>query len=398
MKVALYQYRLLHYRLSLFEKLREQLAQDGVDLVLVHGQPTDQEASRRDTGHLPWALQVCNRSIRLGGRDILWQPDHPKAEGAVLKIVMQESRILSNYPMLMRRSFGRGSLVAFWGHGRNFQSTHPAGAREQWKGFWLRRADWWFAYTESTRAHLVKQGYSDARISVLNNAIDDRGFAQDLAAVTSADLDAARLELGLGASACVAVHCGSLYAEKRIDVLVAAGDMLRQRLPDFHLLVLGDGPLAGCLRDAAATRPWLHPLGPKQGRAKALAFRLAAVQLNPGLVGLHVVDSFVAGTPLVTQADALHSPEFAYLQDGVNGRAVVSDSVAAYAGAVAELFENPKRLAELQAACRQDAARYSQDSMVGRFAQGIVQCLRFHGHAVPERTSGELSPQAVIRG
>lgn len=397
MKVAIYQYRLLHYRLRLFDALRVGLAEHGLELVLVHGQPTPQEQSRRDTGHLPWAVQVGNRSVQFRGRDILWQPEHPQAQGAALTIVMQESRILSNYPLLLRRAFGRGSLVAFWGHGRNFQSTRPKGLRERWKAWWLRRADWWLAYTESTRLHLLDQGYPEARITVLNNAIDDRGFAQDLADVTPDELFAARLELGLGTSACVAVHCGSLYADKRIDVLVAAADLLRQRLPGFHLLVLGDGPLSGFLREAADTRPWLHLLGPRQGREKALAFRLSAVQLNPGLVGLHVVDSFVAGTPLVTQGSALHSPEFAYLKDGVNGRVVHTDSVAAYANAVAELFENPQRLAAMQAACRQDAGHHSLDNMVSRFVKGVVDCLRFHGHAVADRASGGMSGQADVR-
>ena len=38
----------------------------------------------------------------------------------------------------------------------------------------------------------------------------------------------------------------------------------------------------------------------KKGREKAAWFKLASVVLNPGLVGLHILDSFWAGVPMVT--------------------------------------------------------------------------------------------------
>lgn len=360
------------------------LSKNGVELVLVHGQPTRQEASRRDTAELQWALPVANTSVNVKGRDILWQPEHLLARDAVLRIVMQESRILSNYQLLLKRALRGRSLVAFWGHGRNFQSRHPDGWRERWKVWWLNRADWWFAYTDSTREHLVANGYPGTRITTLNNAIDGTGFAQDLQAISNEELVERRHSLGIGADANVAIHCGSLYPEKRIDILIAAGDILRTRLPDFHLLVVGDGPMSSSLRDAASARPWLHVLGTRNGREKAALFRMAAVQLNPGLVGLHVVDSFVARTPLITQASALHSPEFAYLKDGVNGLALQDDSPTAYAHAVAQLFERPEMLASLQKACAGDAKYYSLDSMVTRFSEGILDCLRFHGFTIED--------------
>jgi glycosyltransferase involved in cell wall biosynthesis len=388
LEVAIVQYRLFHYRVPLFERMRHKLASRGIRMHLVVGQPSVFERARRDEGHLDWAHKVRNRFWRVGGKDLLWQPLPRVAREAALCVVIQENRILSNYVCQLRRSLGGGPMLAFWGHGRNYQSAVPDGLRERWKRLWLTRVDWWFGYTEGTRAYLGTRGFDPSRITVLNNAIDDSGFRRDLAAVTPDQVVRAREMHGIAPGAQVAIYCGSIYAEKRISVVLESADRLRESLPDFHLLVVGDGPDAGLVRQAASTRPWIHVLGIRKGLDKALAYRLSAVMLNPGLVGLHVVDSFIAGTPLVTQASAMHSPEFDYLVEGVNGRVVPGDGIEDYARAVSELFEVPERLAALRAGCARDAERYTLEAMAANFCDGIVACLRRAGHPVPDTAPG----------
>ena len=376
--VAIVQYRLLHYRTRLFESMREALRQHGVNLILVCGQPSPTERLRKDEGELGWALKVHNRYGRLGGKDVVWQPLPPQAARADLVVVMQESRLLSNYPLQLRR--GRGSpLVAFWGHGRNYQATQVTGPRERWKAWWLRHVDWWFAYTDSSARYVTGHGFDPQRVTVLQNAIDTDGFAADLASISEADLQAERGALGIVPSANVAIYCGSIYAEKRISLLLEAADLLRAGLPDFHLLVVGEGPQAPDVRAAAASRPWLHVRGIRKGREKALDYRLASVMLNPGLVGLHIVDSFVAGTPLVTQTAALHSPEYDYLDNGLNGLSVGDDSARAYADAVVSIYLEEGRLLRMGERCAADARRYTLDAMASNFTAGIVTCLRQAG-------------------
>lgn len=376
--VVIVQYRLLHYRIRLFELMRQMLAAHGVNLVLVCGQPSPTERLRKDEGHLDWACKVTNRFWRLGGKDITWQPLPPQARGAALCVVMQENRLLGNYVLQLRRHLG-GPLMAFWGHGRNYQTRAATGPRERWKDFLLRRADWWFAYTPSVSAYVTAKGFKPAQVTVLNNAIDVSGFLADLAGVEEGELQATRTQLGIAAGAQVAIYCGSIYAEKRIAVLLQSADLLRARLPDFHLLLVGDGPDAGLVRAAAETRPWLHVRGIRKGHDKALHYRLASVMLNPGLVGLHIVDAFAARTPLVTQTSAMHSPEYDYLVHGVNGLSVDDDSADAYAGAVADLFTRPGYLTAMQGQCAADAQRYTVEQMAHNFADGIVACLRTNG-------------------
>jgi glycosyltransferase involved in cell wall biosynthesis len=372
-KVVILQYRLLHYRVRLFELLRERCKEQGIQLHLVHGQATRQEARKQDTGCIAWADVVVNRYLDLGGKDVLWQPFPSHHRDANLVVTMQENRLLSNYPWLFGWRGGH-TRVAYWGHGRNFQSDRPGGLRDTWKKMLVGRVDWWFAYTEMTRTILLADGYPDQRITVLNNTIDNQEFERDLAAVSPARVQVLRQELDADDNAAVGLCCGSLYPDKRLDYMIAAADLIHAALPDFRLVVIGDGPSAGIIQDGAQTRPWIKWLGVRKGAEKAAWFKLADLVINPGLVGLHVLDSFCSGTPLITTREARHSPEIAYLQHGVNGL-MVSGNAAAYADAVIALLRDRSKLEAFRLEALKDARRYTLDDMVNRFSTGIERCL-----------------------
>jgi len=176
----------------------------------------------------------------------------------------------------------------------------------------------------------------------------------------------------------VGLFIGSLYPDKRIGFLLQAAQAIRQRVPGFRLLVVGSGPLAGEVRAAAAQWPWVHALGARTGRDKALCLRSAQLMLNPGLVGLGILDSFVSGVPMVTTDCHLHSPEVAYLRSGVNG-VMTENTLDAFVGACARLLCSPEEHARLAGAALADASRYTIENMAERFATGISAALRLPG-------------------
>lgn len=372
-KVVVLQHRLLHYRTNLFERLRSRCRATGIDLHLVHGQPTGREEKKSDVGSLPWADRVRNRYAAVGRRDVLWQPFPRHHKDADLVVVMQENRLLSNYPWLLFRGPGKPK-VAYWGHGRNLQSSRPSGLLETWKRLLVGRVDWWFAYTDLTREILLLDGYPDSRISVLNNAIDNESFQRDLAAIPAATIARLRGEIAADEETRIGLFCGSLWADKRLDFMLAAADHIHKKLPGFRLIVIGDGPAASIIRDAAASRPWLKWVGARRGKEKAAYFSLADVIFNPGAVGLHVLDAFSAGIPMVTTSEARHGPEVAYLAHGENGL-IVSGTAENYARAVLDLLADTDRYRQICERAREDATRFSLDDMVSRFVEGIVRCL-----------------------
>lgn len=96
--------------------------------------------------------------------------------------------------------------------------------------------------------------------------------------------------------------------------------------------------------------------------------------LNPGLVGLHVLDAFSMGLPMVTTRTAQHSPEIAYLEDGINGL-MTDDSPSAYADAVISLISNHEKLKQLASAALKTADLYTVENMAMNFVNGIELAL-----------------------
>lgn len=371
--VVITQPRLTRYREPFFDALRQRCQAMAIDLHLVHGQAGEPDKLRRDEGYLPWAHRVENRTITIGGRELVWQSMPRSLSHADLTIITQENRLLSNYPLLLSRLWS-ARRIAYFGHGANFQSAQPNGLRERWKRMLLTRVDAWFAYTERTRDILLAAGYPDHRITVVNNAWDTDSFRAELAAVTPVELTVLRNKVGAGGTAPIGLFCGSLYADKRLDLLIAAADRIHATLPDFHLLIAGDGPARPALEPLVNAKPWIHMLGPLYGKEKAACFRLASVVLNPGLVGLHILDAFSAGLPMVTTQDARHSPEIAYVDSGRNSF-ILNGDVQQYADAVIGLLNSPDRLAEAGRQALDDAGRYTLAAMVEKFEHGILAAL-----------------------
>lgn len=377
-RVAILQRRLVQYRVGLFERLREDCDKAGIELRVVYGQPSPADATRNDSAHLSWADEVHSRWFTVGGAELLWQPCPRTARHADLVVLTQEIKILSNYPFQLRRMIARGRKgsrrVAYWGHGRNLQSASPNGVRERWKRLFTKQVDWWFAYTGETRSFLEGQGYPADRITVLDNAIDNEAFMADLAAVEDATLDELRRSIDLAPGAPLGIYCGALYTDKRVDLLAEVARRIHDGEPSFRLVVIGDGPARGELEAQLADCPWARLVGARTGIDKAAWFRLATVQISPGAVGLHVLDSFASGVPLFTTDNARHGPEIDYLDNGGNGF-VVADDPDVMSKAILDLLADTERRAAVVAAARQAADRYTLANMTANFVAGIQSCL-----------------------
>ncbi len=372
-KVAILQHRLLHYRIDFFSHLQKLCLAKNLDCRLVHGLATASEKSKNDEGRLEWANKTDNKCVRVGGRDILWQPLPDAVKDADLFVIMQENRILSNYPLILRGRFGRFK-VAYWGHGVNFQSNAPSGLTEQWKRFLVRQVDWWFAYTDLTAEVVRSTGFPKERVTCLNNAIDAEAFSKTVKSITQEELAEVSKRLSIGENSRVGILCGSLYPDKRLDLLVEAAALIRSQVKDFHVVIIGSGPTQNYIDQAAKAYPWLHPVGAKFGREKAAYFKLAEIMVNPGALGLHILDAFSVGLPIVTASNARHGPEIAYLHNGVNG-VLTGDTVKEYADAVIRLLNDVGLRQLLSRNALSSSLNYTVGNMAERFVDGISRCL-----------------------
>lgn len=366
--VCIVQRRLTHYRVPLFKALRTSLGEQGIRLDLLVGRGTAAEEEKQDAGELSWAKTIQTHYLA-GGR-LCWQPLRRELAGADLVVLTQENKLLQNHLLMLAP---RRFKLVFWGHGANLQSGNPGGFKERFKRWTTCRVDWWFAYTQMSADLVTAAGFPEDRVTVLNNAVDTSALQEHSQSISREEIHALRRALGFGPGP-VAVFVGSLYADKRLDFLFAAAEAIRREVPDFQLLLVGDGPQRGEVRAWCEARPWARWVGARFGREKVLHVSLAQVLLNPGLVGLGVLDAFVCGVPMLTTDCGIHSPEIAYLHNGVNG-VMTADDRGAYVEACVHLLRDAQALATLRAGCAVSAREYTLANMVRRFTEGVSGCL-----------------------
>jgi glycosyltransferase involved in cell wall biosynthesis len=370
--VSIVQRVLPDYRIALFQRLHELLAERHIRLRVLYGDELQGTTPRTVHVDAPWAKWIANRYWRLGAYEAVWQPCLRALRGSDLIVVEQANRLLLNHLLFTLRSSRR--RVALWGHGMNFQATNRDSLSERWKRRAVHDAHWWFPYTNASARIVEQLGYPSDRITVVNNAVDASQLSHAVAAIDATERKRIAASLGIS-DARVGLYCGRLVPEKRLDLVFATAHAVRAMVPNFSLVIVGDGPLAPLVLEQAERHSWIRFVGRQVGAAAAPYFAIADILLMPGAIGLVLVDAFAAGIPVVTSRITAHGPEIEYLEPGVNGLMVEADP-RVMARACARLLRAPTDLVRMREGCRASATRYTVDSMAQRFADGIESALR----------------------
>lgn len=340
---------------------------------MLYGKPSQYEHSKDDNIELPAELGYCISSqYFLNDKLLLQWPGWRTIQESDLIILVNANRNLLNIPMLTlsRMGFKR---VALWGHGKNHQNCKST-LRERFKKSLALWPSWWFAYTEATSRHLLDLGFDSHHLTIINNSIDTVGFTAQVDAVSPLMMEKMRAQLNLTSSNRIVIYCGSLYPQKRISEMLEAAKIVAMRVPEFRLIVLGGGPSEVLIKNSLEDYKFLRYAGTLFGEKKAVCYRLSEFVLNPGLVGLGILDAFAAGRPLLTFADSLHSPEVAYLDHQKNGL-IIDGSVTNMAEVICNLLGDRHLLEDLSNGAKKSGAEYSIEDMVGRVREGILECL-----------------------
>jgi glycosyltransferase involved in cell wall biosynthesis len=362
------------YRLPFHEGVRKRLAASQIQYDVIFGQPSADEEAKGGLANLSWGKKIVNHRVGIGRISAIWQPALRDIWASDLVVIGQENRLLVNYVIQSLRRVCR-PRVAFWGHGRNFQAAAETGYAERWKRLWATRCDWWFAYTESTRKIVEAYGFPTDRITVFYNAVDTSEIRRLASEIDGPRLEALRRRLSIETNH-IGVYVGGIYEQKRIGFLLEAAQVVRHRIPDFVLIVVGAGVDRNEVEAAARQHSWIRYLGPLFGAEKVEILRLGRVFMMPGLVGLAILDCGAAALPIVTTAYPYHSPEIAYLEPGGNGLMVEDwkDPVA-YAKAVVSVLEDDALQTKLAAGAAEIGAAYSIERMVECFSDGLSRAV-----------------------
>jgi L-malate glycosyltransferase len=368
-KVLIIQQILPEYRVAFFALLKTELEKCSISLELIYGDGNLDSDTNNDPA-LPWAMRIANRSIGIGKLKLNWQPLIKYLGDKDLIIVEKANKLLLNYYIIVARKFWKNRL-GFWGHGRNLQADAQSPGNRINRLF-LKKCDWWWAYTNSVKDFLVQHRYPPSRITVVQNSIDTHALRMQLAEVNESEINSLKKQLGI-TSIHTAIFCGRMYTEKRLNFILETCYLVKSKIPEFHMIFIGSGPDSELVKKASASFNWIHYQGAMTGRERVKYFKLASVQLMPGIVGLGILDSFALETPIITTNHSQHSPEIEYLENNING-IITKNTLEDYSETVTDTLKTNKYL-NLVEGCIHSAKEYTIERMVENFKTGIISCL-----------------------
>ena len=162
----------------------------------------------------------------------------------------------------------------------------------------LRSADAVLAVGSALRDRVIELGVPGERVHVFQQGVD-------LALFSPGDRGTSRRRLGLREDGAVVLWVGRMVGVKALDVLIAAGARLRARGVEFHLYLIGDGPLADRVRSwirDANCEAVMHVVGAVDQAKLPDWYRAADVTVLPshseGVPNV-LLESLACGTPFI---------------------------------------------------------------------------------------------------
>lgn len=166
-------------------------------------------------------------------------------------------------------------------------------------------------------------------------------------------------------------YAGSIR-RKRLDVLLEAASMLRDRIPQLEIRIVGNGPEYRKLQQICAdlrlesTVRWLGDVSRSDLAAeynRAHVFCLPSVQEDFGIVFL---EAMAAGKPIVA-ARAAAIPEV--VRDGI---IVEPENSEALAEGIIRLYRDPALRSSLAASGLRDVEQFEMFRISGRFMSAVA--------------------------
>lgn len=174
------------------------------------------------------------------------------------------------------------------------------------------------------------------------------------------------------------VACGRLVAQKGFDDLLDAFAIVRSRIPDAKLWIVGEGPDRRALErrlQALSLQGSAHLLGfrenPFRYMAKADVFVLSSLFEGFGNV---IVEAMACGAPVVS-TDCPFGPS-EIIADGVNGILVPVREPAELAGGILKLLEDDRLRAKIADAGKARSQDFAAERIAGQYGQVFEELAR----------------------
>jgi glycosyltransferase involved in cell wall biosynthesis len=210
--------------------------------------------------------------------------------------------------------------------------------------------------TRQAKLELEIDGFRN--VDVLSRGVDAELFSP------ARRSEGLRRSWGVGPADSVYLYVGRLAREKNIDLAVRSFLGVREKNPNAHFVLVGDGPERAALEKRY---PDFHFAGMRMGVDLATHYASGDVFLFPSITETfgNVVTEAVGSGLVVVTYDYAAGRE--HITHGVNGFLAAYDDNAAYCDAVLDAASRQGEWPAIRAAAREKALTITWESIFARF-------------------------------
>lgn len=345
--------RVAHYHIELFRTLEKRLLECGIELYLLSGKTPDKAVGRVGVKQTVVSNEIKYeyREYRVGTYTFRrYSGVEDRIKEVQPDIVVNTAHVgnLSHWKVNSLKTSLGFKLVA-WLCGYEF---HPGKAKNCLLNRFVPRYDYHLAYHSNARDYALAHGARADQITVMHNTINEEKIATLAKAEARTQVVSRHPEIG---ELKIILFVGAVLAEKRIEVILQALDLMRRK--DAVLVLVGDGEHLPAIRELCAGRDdvvitgaIVEGVGPY--------FDAAEMYVLPGTGGLGINEAMAHRLPIVSgfadgSADDL-------VVDGENGFRLRKNTPEELAEKMAMILDDPEMA--------QRMGERSREMITGKFA------------------------------
>ena len=270
-------------------------------------------------------------------------------------ILLGESRSLSTWLFCIRaRLFYPKKRVYFWSHGWY--------GKESWAERIIKKLLFKlpnggsFLYGNYARNLMIKEGFNPDKLYVIHNSL---AYDEQVSIRQYLSPELIYKE-HFGNENPNLLFVGRLTQIKKLDQVLSAMSLLRERNQHFNMTFIGGGNTQKELQDLATElglekQVWFYGPCYDEKELSGLIYN-ADLCVSPGNVGLTAMHTMVFGTPVLTHNDFPHQmPEFEAIHEGETGAFFTKDDINSLADSIMNWFaEKRDKREEVRKACMKE--------------------------------------------
>jgi len=262
--------------------------------------------------------------------------------------VLAESRSISLLLfVILKAIFFRNKKIYGWSHGWYGRENRFVRFLSKFK---ISCMDGLFVYNNRARNIMIDGGVNPQKLFTIYNSLD-YGKQLELRKIIS---NSGVYKEHFKNDYPVILFVGRLTEVKRLDILLEAVKLLKERSEYYNVVFIGTGVEEDSLKEIVEKNnlsAWFYGACYDEEKNAELIYN-ANLCVSPGNVGLTAIHSLMFGTPVITHNDfKWQMPEFEAIKQGVTGDFFDRDNINSLAMKISHWFSSNHNREDVRRAC-----------------------------------------------